>query len=121
MTSCLIVDDSKVVRALVRRIIAPFGFEIAEAADGLLALDACRAAMPDLILLDWNMPNMDGIAFLSALRRMPGGQAPKVVFCTTESEIPRIETALATGADEYIMKPFDAETMEAKLAMVGIL
>lgn len=121
MTSCLIVDDSKVVRTLVRRIIAPFGFTIAEAADGLLALAACEESMPDVILLDWNMPNMDGLAFLCELRRRPGGDLPKVVFCTTESEIPRIEAALASGADEYIMKPFDAETMEAKLAMVGIL
>jgi two-component system, chemotaxis family, chemotaxis protein CheY len=121
MKRCLIIDDSSVIRKVARRIIEGFGFAITEAADGRQALDACVTEMPDAILLDWNMPVMDGYEFLRALRAMPGGDKPKVVFCTTENDLAHIARAMHAGADEYIMKPFDKEIVEAKLQEVGLI
>ncbi|MDP6341952.1 MAG: response regulator [Alphaproteobacteria bacterium] len=121
MKSCLIVDDSKVIRMVARRILEALNFEIAEATDGQEALDACLAEMPDAILLDWNMPVMDGIDFLRHLRTHEGGDAPVVVFCTTENDMTHIVEAMKAGANEYIMKPFDKDIIEAKFTQVGLL
>jgi two-component system chemotaxis response regulator CheY len=122
MKSCLIVDDSKVIRTVARRILEKLNFEIEEAADGLAALEACRRRMPDAILLDWNMPVMNGIDFLRELRtNVAGGALPVVVFCTTENDLNHIQEAIGAGANEYIMKPFDGEILETKLAQTGLL
>ena len=121
MKTCLVVDDSSVIRKVARRILEGLEFEISEAEDGLAALDVCRGGMPDAILLDWNMPKMDGYEFLKALRRLPGGDRPKVVFCTTENDVAHIARALHAGANEYIMKPFDKEIVEAKFQEVGLI
>lgn len=121
MTSCLIVDDSKVVRMVARKILDGLGFETAEAADGEVALEACRASMPDAVLLDWNMPVKNGIDFLRDLRALPEAVQPVVVFCTAENDLARIKEALAAGADEYIMKPFDSEIIQSKFAQAGLL
>ncbi len=121
MKHCLVVDDSSVIRKVARRILENLDFEIVEAADGQLALDACKQAMPDAVLLDWNMPVMDGMTFLVKLREMPGGDRPKVVFCTTENDIDHISRAIAAGANEYIMKPFDQEILEGKFQEVGLV
>ena len=120
MKSCLVVDDSKVVRMVARKILEELEFNVSEAADGQQALEACRVTMPDVILLDWNMPVMDGMEFLRALRAGQGGDAPKVVFCTTENDLAHIQEALNAGADEYIMKPFDSDIIQSKLSQVGI-
>ncbi len=121
MKSCLIVDDSKVIRMVAKKILKDLGFETVEAADGQQAMDACLVKMPDAILLDWNMPVMSGIEFLRALRSSPGGDKPIVVFCTTENDIEHIQVAIEAGANEYIMKPFDSEIVQAKFEQVGIL
>jgi two-component system chemotaxis response regulator CheY len=121
MKNCLIVDDSSVIRKVARRILEELGFSVSEAEDGAQALSACRHAMPYAILLDWNMPIMDGFEFLKELRGMAGGDAPKVVFCTTENDVAQIARALKAGANEYIMKPFDREIVEAKFAEAGII
>jgi two-component system chemotaxis response regulator CheY len=121
MRSCLVVDDSRVVRKVARRILEELKFTIEEAADGNLAMQACLRQMPDVILLDWNMPVMNGIDFLRQLRRMRGGEAPVVVFCTTENDIQHIQEAIGAGANEYIMKPFDSEIIQAKFAQVGLI
>ena len=121
MKTCLVVDDSSVIRKVARRILEGLGFTIEEAEDGQKALDACRRAMPGAILLDWNMPIMDGYEFLRELRKLPGGGAPKVVFCTTENDVAHIARAMHAGADEYIMKPFDKDIVEAKFAEVGLI
>lgn len=121
MKSFLVVDDSRVIRNVARRILEALGFKVDEAADGQQALDACRRTMPDAILLDWNMPVMDGISFLRALRADPGGTTPVVLFCTTETEMTKIQQAIEAGANEYIMKPFDSEIVESKLLQVGLL
>ena len=121
MKSCLVVDDSRVVRKVACRILSDLGFSTAEAEDGITALEACRFHMPEMILLDWNMPNMTGIEFLRALRRDRAGEQPIVIFCTTENDVAHITEALGAGANEYIMKPFDRGIIEAKLAEVGLV
>jgi len=121
MKTFLVVDDSRVIRNVARRILEALSFKVEEAADGQQALDACKRAMPDAVLLDWNMPVMDGIQFLRALRASPGGDTPIVLFCTTETELAKIQTAIEAGANEYIMKPFDSEIVESKLSQVGLL
>ena len=121
MKTCLVVDDSGVVRKIARRILEEMDFQIVEAEDGEKALEVCKHAMPDAVLLDWNMPVMDGYEFLGHLRRMPGGDGPKVVFCTTENGVNHISRALHAGADEYIMKPFDKDIVTAKFQEVGLI
>ncbi len=119
--SCLVVDDSLVVRKAARRIIEGFGFTVREAKDGQEALSACRESLPDGVLLDWNMPVMDGITFLRAARAEFGPDQPRIVFCTTEAEMTRILEALEAGAQEYVMKPFDAEIIRDKFTQAGLL
>lgn len=121
MRTCLVVDDSSVIRKVARRILEGLDFQIVEAEDGAKALEVCKRALPDAVLLDWNMPVMDGFEFLVQLRRMAGGDAPKVVFCTTENGIDHISRALHAGANEYIMKPFDKDIVIAKFQEVGLL
>jgi two-component system chemotaxis response regulator CheY len=121
MKTCLIVDDSSVIRKVARRILEGLEFEIAEAENGEEAIEACRRQIPDAILLDWNMPKMDGYDFLRVLRRLPGGDKPRVVFCTTENDVAHIARALHAGANEYIMKPFDKDIVEAKFQEVGLI
>lgn len=117
--TCLIVDDSRIIRKVARRIVEALGFEVDEAADGIEAQSHCAGLMPDVILLDWNMPVMDGLTFLRRLRATPGGERPKVLFCTIETAPDRIAEALAAGADDYVMKPFDSEILHSKLSEVG--
>jgi two-component system chemotaxis response regulator CheY len=119
--SALVVDDSRVVRKVARRILEAHGCTVVEAGDGQQALDACRAGLPDFVLLDWNMPVMDGITFLRALRDEFGPENPPVIFCTTENDMAHIEMAITCGAQEYIMKPFDDELLIGKLGQVGLL
>jgi two-component system chemotaxis response regulator CheY len=106
MKTCLVVDDSRVIRKVARRI--------------LEALAWCRSAMPDAILLDWNMPVMTGIEFLRRLREEPEGETPVVVFCTVENDLAHIREALEAGANEYIMKPFDGDIISAKFVEAGL-
>ena len=121
MKTCLIVDDSAVVRMVARRILGELKFVTREAVNGAEALESCTRSMPDAILLDWNMPVMTGIEFIEMLRCMKGGDAPRVLFCTTENEVGRIRQALDAGADEYIMKPFDSEILHTKLDQLGLI
>ena len=121
MKTCLVVDDSSVIRKVARRILEGFNFNIVEAEDGEKALDACKRELPDAVLLDWNMPVMDGYEFLRNLRQMHRGDEPKVVFCTTENDVAHIARALHAGANEYIMKPFDKDIVTAKFHEVGLI
>ena len=121
MRLCLIIDDSRIIRKVARRIVEGLGFDVEEAADGAEALAFCAASMPDVILLDWNMPVMDGMTFLRRLRAAPGGNHPKVLFCTIENDPDRIADALDAGADEYVMKPFDGDILGSKFADVGLV
>lgn len=121
MKTCLVVDDSRVIRKVACRILNELSFETEEAENGAEALMACRRRMPDVILLDWQMPQMTGIDFLRSLRTETGGTRPVVLFCTTENDIGHIGEALGAGADEYILKPFDKGAIESKLAEVGLV
>jgi two-component system, chemotaxis family, chemotaxis protein CheY len=121
MKTCLIVDDSRITRKVARRILEDLSFEILEAEDGEKALEICKLGFPDAVLLDCNMPVMGGYEFLDHLRRMPGGDAPTVVFCTTENDAAHITRALTAGANEYIMKPFDKEIVMSKFSEAGLL
>ena len=121
MKTCLVVDDSRVVRKVARKILESLQFECDEAEDGQQAMEACARHMPDAVLLDWNMPVMSGIEFLRRLRKMTGGDRPKVVFCTTENDLAHIQEALSSGANEYIMKPFDSDIVQTKFVQVGLL
>ena len=120
MKRCLVVDDSRVIRKVARRILEDMRFEIEEAGDGLEALQSCRRQMPDAILLDWTMPVMTGIDFLKQLRLEPHGDKPIVVFCTTENDVERIAEAIKAGADEYMMKPFDGDILQSKFSEAGL-
>jgi len=112
---CLVVDDSPTVRKVARRFLGALEFEVDEAENGKIAEEKCAQRMPDVILLDWNMPLMTGIDFLRSLRSMKDGSIPTVILCTSESDIEHIREALDAGANEYMIKPFDKETLRAKL------
>ena len=120
MKSCLIVDDSKVIRKVARHILETLEFEVEEAGDGQEALSRCEQKMPDVVLLDWNMPVMSGMEFLKMLRQRGHSDQPKVVFCTTENDAGEIAQARAAGANDCILKPFDRTVVRAKLAEVGL-
>lgn len=120
MKHCLVVDDSAVIRKVARRILEGLQFRVSEAEDGEQALARCRADMPDAILLDGVLPSMDGCDVLKALRQMPNGRSPRVVFCTTQNNIMQIARAMRAGADEHILKPFDRELVAAKFRSTGL-
>ncbi|MEO6013185.1 MAG: response regulator [Devosia sp.] len=117
MKSCLIVDDSSVVRKVARRILEDIDYIVDEAEDGQEAFDKCRQEMPDAILLDWQMPVMGGLEFLKLIRAYIGGQVPHIVFCVTENDIGQIAVAMKAGASDYMMKPFDRDILEGKFML----
>ena len=121
MPNCLVVDDASVIRRVATKMFTDLQFQVREAADGQKALEAVQQQCPDVMLLDWNMPVMDGLACLKKLRALPLAVQPKVIFCTTENSITSITEALEAGANEYIMKPFDAEILRCKLEQIGVL
>lgn len=120
MKHCLVVDDSRVIRTVARRIMEELRYSVAEAEDGLEALRACHEKMPDLIFLDWNLPSMKGVEFVKSVRGQQHGGHPVILFCTTEGDPSEIATAMAAGANEYVMKPFDSGQVRAKLADIGV-
>ena len=117
---CLVADDSKTIRRVIARIVQEYGYIVFEACDGAQAIELCLSQPPALILLDWNMPVMDGITCLRKLRSLPLEPRPTIIVCTTESSLDRIHEALEAGADEYIMKPFEAEILFDKLVQLGL-
>jgi two-component system chemotaxis response regulator CheY len=121
MKTCLVVDDSRVIRKVACRILADLSFETMEAENGAEALTACRHKMPDLILLDGHLPQSSGIDFLKSLRGEIRGDHPVVLLCTTENDPAHLSEAIGAGADEYILKPFDRGLIAAKLAEVGLV
>jgi len=118
---CLVVDDSRVIRKIAIRMLENLGITSSEAENGAEAFSQCMADLPDLILLDWNMPVQDGLSFLKDLRAAPVTRQPKVIFVTSETEFSKIDEALEAGADEYVMKPFDEEVLESKLRLIGAI
>lgn len=117
--TCLIVDDSRVIRKVAAKIATSLGYVPVEAQDGHEALARCKQSMPDLVLTDWNMPEMDGIEFVTKLRAIPTPKEPTVVFCTSNGGAKDIHDGIAAGADDYIVKPFDEAGLKAKLEKLG--
>ena len=117
--TCLLVDDSRMIRKVGRKIVAKQGYEVSEAENGQEALAKVRLAVPDLIILDWDMPVMTGIEFLAALRSENLPKRPKVVFCTTHSSAQDIHKAIDLGADEFCTKPFNEQSLLGKLGNIG--
>ncbi|MCZ2837893.1 response regulator [Modestobacter sp. VKM Ac-2985] len=120
------IDDSRAMRRIVGSILKDFGFEVREAGDGQQALDALQEGkaegwVPDLCCIDWNMPVMDGLQFVVAVRANPELRQVTLMMVTTESETGRIVKALAAGAHEYLIKPFTADALRDKLALLGLL
>jgi two-component system chemotaxis response regulator CheY len=118
----LVIDDSRTVRRILRGILAPAGFEVLEAENGKEALDRlAQAGVPDLALVDWNMPEMNGYEFVQAVRAEPRYASLRLMMVTTENEQAFLVNALEAGADEYVMKPFTREVILAKLELLGLL
>jgi two-component system chemotaxis response regulator CheY len=120
MKHCLVVDHSPALRTIARRILESLQYTVTEAADGITALAACRKAMPDLIFLDWNLPHMTGIEFIKTLRSQPNSEQARILFCNSELNKGQIALALAAGADEFILKPFDSAQIRTKLTAIGL-
>jgi two-component system chemotaxis response regulator CheY len=117
----LVIDDSKAIRGILKKILGQIGFEVAEAANGREGLERVRElGPPDLALVDWNMPEMDGLEFVRAVRSDSRNSGVRLMMVTTENELARVNSALEAGADEYIMKPFTHEVIREKLELLGI-
>jgi two-component system chemotaxis response regulator CheY len=118
----LVIDDSAVTRGIIKQILSPLGFEVFEAGDGREGLDRVRdIGALDLILLDWNMPGMDGIEFLRILRARTALAGLPVMMVSSNNEAANIAASLDAGANEYIMKPFTEDVIRAKLELLGFL
>jgi two-component system chemotaxis response regulator CheY len=120
MKHCLVVDDSRVMRTVARRIVEALGYTVDEAEDGAAALRACREKMPDLVVLDWNLPSMKGMEFVRSLRGQEDGHRSFILFCTTENDAGEIAQARAAGANDCILKPFDQAAIHARLLAAGV-
>ncbi|HWG95261.1 MAG TPA: response regulator [Mycobacteriales bacterium] len=116
----LVIDDSRAMRMILRRTLTGLGFTVAEAGDGSAALTAMAEQLPDVCLVDWNMPVMDGLAFVTEVRSRKEWRGVTLMMVTTESEHGQIVRALAAGAHEYVIKPFTTEAIEDKLALLGL-
>jgi two-component system, chemotaxis family, chemotaxis protein CheY len=123
MSKALVVDDSKTIRIILGRILKELGYEVCEAGNGKEALKIMESekAAVNLVLADWNMPEMNGLELLKQLRQDPDLASLKVIMVTTETELDHMVSALEAGANEYIMKPFTKEILKEKLELLGIL
>jgi two-component system chemotaxis response regulator CheY len=120
MQQALVIDDSRAVRLIVGNILREQGYEVHEAAHGQDGLHQLRENPEiSLVLVDWNMPVMDGLEFIQAVRRVPAWDPVRLVMVTTETESEQVQRAMTAGANEYVMKPFTAEVLIAKLSLLG--
>ncbi len=117
---CLIVDDSRMVRAIAKNMVEGLGMTVSEAADGREALIQCSHKMPDLALVDWNMPVMDGLDFITAVRADEKLRGMKILLCSTEVRLGEVRKAIKTGADSYMLKPFDREKLLHRMRRFGL-
>jgi two-component system, chemotaxis family, chemotaxis protein CheY len=123
MPKALVIDDSKAMRMILARSLANLGYEVSTAKDGKDALDLLERETPELslLLVDWNMPNMNGLEFIKRLRANPRYASAPLMMVTTETEVDQMVTALEAGANEYVMKPFTDDIIEGKLRLMGVL
>jgi two-component system chemotaxis response regulator CheY len=116
----LVIDDSRAMRSIIGGILRGLGFEVGEAGNGVEGLvKLAQPEKPDLVMVDWNMPEMNGIDFVRAARKRPEFNTVRIVMVTTETEMARMAEALASGADEYVMKPFTRDVLINKLELLG--
>jgi two-component system chemotaxis response regulator CheY len=120
MKRCLIADDSDVIRKVARHFIERMNYEVVEAESGPALLEICKRQMPDLIVLDWILPQMSTVEILTGLRLQAGKKRPFVLYCTTENDPADISRAFSAGADDYMMKPFDRESLTARFTSLGL-
>jgi two-component system, chemotaxis family, chemotaxis protein CheY len=117
----LVIDDSRAMRMILGRMLGELGMDVADAENGRRALDLIDAGLePALVLVDWNMPEMNGIEFLTTFRSEPYSSTARILMITTETDMPEVVQALESGADEYLMKPFTRDSVRAKLQILGI-
>jgi two-component system chemotaxis response regulator CheY len=123
MTKALVVDDSRAIRMILSRIMSSLGYQVCEAANGKKALEVLMREHPavSLVLVDWNMPEMNGLEFVKALRADPRFAAVLLMMVTTETQTEQILEALEAGANEYVMKPFTEEIISGKLRLLGAI
>jgi len=118
----LVIDDSRAIRMLLRNILRELGLEVIEAGNGREALEQMeRAGDVELVLVDWNMPQMNGLDFVRAVRARRAYDSARILMVTTETEITRVALALDAGANEYLMKPFTKDILVAKLRLLDVL
>jgi two-component system, chemotaxis family, chemotaxis protein CheY len=120
MIHSLVIDDDPNNRDIAEHMLTSIGYEVAVADSAQAGLDSCRRNMPTLILLDWYMPTMDGLAFLDALRSIPSGYRPKVVLCTAEGRLQKVIEALGHDANGYLVKPFSKAALVEHLEQIGL-
>jgi two-component system chemotaxis response regulator CheY len=121
LVRALVIDDSTTMRRILGRMLRQIGFEVAEAGNGCEGLERLRrTADTDVVLVDWNMPEMDGLAFMRAVRADSAFDSVRLMMVTTESDLGRVATALEAGADEYVMKPFTEQIIREKLQILGV-
>jgi two-component system chemotaxis response regulator CheY len=117
----LVIDDSRAMRAYLRQILGQLGYEVSDAANGRMGLEQIRQeGAPNVVLVDWNMPEMDGLEFIRAVRAEQAYRQLPIMMVTTETEMSQVVKALAAGANEYFMKPFTKEMIQEKLALLGV-
>ncbi|MEZ5920315.1 MAG: response regulator [Parvularculaceae bacterium] len=121
MKSCLIVEDSNVIREITLRILKEMSIEAKEAETPAAALEMCAVEKPDAVFLDWDLPSMGALDFLKGAAELPAEMRPVIILCATENDPQQFTLAKAAGAQHYILKPFDRQTVEAKLAEIGII
>ncbi len=121
MPKCLIADDSKIMRMLIRKILENFGFDVSEAEDGEEVLEQCLNQQPDLIISDWNLPIIDGVDVLYKIRGDRKIKQPYFMFCSYITDTAIIRQAIDGGADDFIIRPFDEDIIGSKLAILGLL
>lgn len=121
MKTCLIVEDSDVIREIAMRILKDLSIEPKECENAAVALDACRQAKPDVVLLDWDLPQLGALDFLRGAAEFPQDERPAIILCATENDPQQFALAKAAGAAHHVLKPFDRQTIEAKLAEIGVI
>ncbi|MEM9355743.1 MAG: response regulator [Pseudomonadota bacterium] len=121
MKLCLVVDDSQVVRKVAKCLLNNLGYDVHVAGDGQEALEICQNRMPDVILLDWHMPIMDGHEFLALFGRAFGSKQTHIVYATTDLDPTDISKAISAGANDYILKPYDESSFDAKFGKLPVV
>lgn len=119
MKHCLIVEDMASIRKVARHYIHSYGFQVSEAEDAMSAIKHCSANTPDVIVLDWSLPDMTSLDLVSSLRALPGGRRPYIIYFTTEYDQADLTRAFQAGVDDFLIKPFDKDMIEAKFRFTG--